>query len=253
LDGWPNRDLNVGEILQVSALPPALKAEFRQWGPGKYDPRHHIFDGRALRIRFTPSLPVLIPPAYGLQGVKFETYTGDGPISYWNAYVGISQMGGEGIFIDPRIGLSIVQRPDRITHKLPALLAYQLSLEAPAPDPDTFDPAAATRGEALFMGQAGCARCHRPPTFTDVASGPNPLAPVLHAPGETGVDGRYALRSATKLYRTTPLRGAWQHPPYFHDGSAASLLDVVNHYNLRLGLNLTQQQKDDLVAFLKSL
>ena len=254
LDGWANRDLNVGAILQVSALDPGLKAEFIDWGPGKYDPRHHIFDGTALRILNEPSIAVMIPAAFGLQGVGFETYTGDGPISYWNAYVGISQMGGEGIFRDPRIGVNILQRPDRITRKLPALLAYQLSLLAPAAPPNEFDPAAAARGQAVFHGQADCARCHRPPTYTDVSTGPNSSVPVLHSAFEIGANPAYALRSATKQFRTTPLRGVWQHPPYFHDGRARTLLDVVNFYNTHFpNLNLSEQQKTDLVAFLKSL
>ena len=252
LDGWPNRDLNVGAILGLSpALDDGLKAEFAEWGPGKYDPRHHAFDGTSLRVLHTPSLPVLIPPAYGLQGVGFETYTGDGPISYWNAYVGISQMGGEGTFIDPRIGLTIVQRPDRITRKLPALLAYQLSLDAPAPPPGSFDAAAAARGQSIFM--TACASCHPAPTYTDVMNGPDPSVPLLHSAAEIGADPEYASRSATKMYRSTPLRGAWQRPPYFHDGRALTLLAVVDRYDELLGLNLTAEQKADLVEFLKSL
>src|SRR5918996_360092 len=140
LDGWPNRDLNVGAIVALSpALDAGLKAEFNAWGPGKYDPRHHIFDGTNIVPLNTPSLPVVIPPAYGLQGVNFETFTGDGPISYWNAYVGISQMGGQGSFNDSRIGVAITQKPDLVTPKLPALLAYQLSLKAPPPPAGSFD------------------------------------------------------------------------------------------------------------------
>ena len=138
LDGWPNRDLNVGAIVGLSpALDPALKTEFSKWGRGKYDPRHHVFDGTniiplPIPPDSPPSVPVLIPPAYGLQGVGFETYTGDGPISYWNSYVGVSQMGGHGTFNDPRIGVFITQKPDRVTPKLPALLDYQLSLRTRA-------------------------------------------------------------------------------------------------------------------------
>jgi hypothetical protein len=250
LDGWPNRDLNVGAILGLApGLDAALKAEFAKWGPGKYDPRHHAFDGKKLIPLNSPSLPVLIPPAFGLQGVGFETYTGDGPISYWNAYVGIGQMGGQGTFSDPRIGLNIVQKPDLVTSKLPALLQYQLSLQAPAPPAGSFDAAAASRGEGLFNGKAQCASCHPAPTFTGVGTGPSP---VLHA-AKTGTEALYAARSATKQYRATPLRGAWQHPPYFHDGSAADLLAVVNHYDRVRKLNLSPAQKADLVAFLKSL
>jgi Cytochrome c len=196
---------------------------------------------------------VLIPPAYGLQGVGFETYTGDGPISYWNSYVGVSQMGGEGNFNDPRIGLTITQRPDRVTPRLPALLEYQLSLPAPAPPPGSFDATAASRGEGVFNGQAGCATCHKPPTYTDVLGGPDPTIPLLHDPTEVGTEQDYAKRSATKAYRATPLRGIWQHPPYFHDGSAADLPAVVDHYDQQFGLNLAAQEKADLVAFLRSL
>jgi mono/diheme cytochrome c family protein len=254
LDGWPNRDLNVGAILGLSpALPDTLKAEFSTWGPGKYDPRHHAFDGTNIIPLNSPTLPVLIPPAYGLQGVGFETYTGDGSISYWNSYVGVSQMGGQGDFSDPRIGLFIRQRPDRVTPKLPALLEYQLSLPAPVPPSGSFNADAARRGERLFHGKADCARCHQPPTYTDVLSGPDPRVPFLHDPSDVGTEPLYAARSATGRYRTSPLRGIWQHPPYFHDGSAATLLAVVNHYNELFGLNLSAQQKADLVEFLKSL
>jgi mono/diheme cytochrome c family protein len=254
LDGWPNRDLNVGAILGLSpALPDALKAEFSTWGPGKYDPRHHAFDGNNIIPLNSPTLPVLIPPAYGLKGVGFETYTGDGSISYWNSYVGVSQMGGQGNFDDPRIGLTIIQKPDRVTPKLPALLDYQLSLSAPAPPAGSFDATAARRGERLFHGKAACATCHIPPTYTDVLSGPDPSVPFLHDPAVVGTEPFYAQRSATKMYRTSPLRGIWQHPPYFHDGSAATLLAVVDHYDEQFNLNLSPQQKADLVQFLKSL
>jgi mono/diheme cytochrome c family protein len=254
LDGWPNRDLNVGAILGLSpALDDALKAEFSTWGPGRYDPRHHAFDGTNIIPLNSPTLPVLIPPTYGLRGVGFETYTGDGPISYWNSYVGVSQMGGQGTFNDPRIGLSITQKPDRVTPKLPALLDYQLSLSAPAPPAGSFNASAAGRGERLFNGKAACATCHKPPTYTDVLSGPDGSVPFLHDPAEVGTEPFYAARSATGKYRTSPLRGIWQHPPYFHDGSAADLVAVVNHYDTLFGLNLSARQKADLVEFLKSL
>lgn len=254
LDGWPNRDLNVGAILGLSpALPDSLKAEFGKWGPGKYDPRHHAFDGTSIIPLNSPSLPVVIPPAYGLAGVGFETFTADGPISYWNSYVGVSQMGGKGNFSDARINLTISQKPDRVTPKLPALLDYQLSLAAPPPPAGSFNAAAAARGEVLFHGKADCARCHMPPTYTDVSSGPDPTVPILHQPGSTGTEVLYAARSATKKYRTSPLRGIWQHPPYFHDGSATTLMDVVNHYDKHFKLNLSKPQKADLVEFLRSL
>jgi RoxA-like, cytochrome c-like len=254
LDGWANIDLNVGAIVALSpALDAATKAEFNAWGPGKYDPRHHAFDGTNLLSLNSPSLPIVLPPIYGLKGVGFETFSADGPISYWNSYVGAGQMGGQGTFHDPRIGLFITQTPDLVTPKLPALLDYQLSLRTPEPPTGSFDRQAANRGRGLFRNEAGCASCHQGPTFTDVLSGPTKTVPFLHDPTEVGTDPAYALRTATGKYRTTPLRGLWQHPPYFHDGSAPDLLAVVNHYNQLFALNLTAAQKADLVEFLKSL
>jgi CxxC motif-containing protein (DUF1111 family) len=185
--------------------------------------------------------------------VGFETFTGDGPISYWNSYVGVGQMGGHGSFSDPRLGISIAQTPDLVTPKLPALLAYQLSLRAPKPPRGSFDRRAAARGKHLFRDQAGCAACHRGPTFTDVLSGPDRRVPFLHDPSEVGTDPTYARRSATGQYRTTPLRGLLQHAPYFHDGSARDLPAVVEHYDRQFSLKLTPAQKADLVEYLKSL
>jgi hypothetical protein len=254
LDGWANTDLNVGAIVALSpAVDDATKVEFNSWGPGLYDPRHHAFDGTQIRPLNSPSLPIVIPPIYGLKGVGFETYSGDGPISYWNSYVGVGQMGGHGNFSDPRIGLFITQTPDLVTPKLPALLEYQLSLRTPAPPPGSFDRAAAGRGESLFRTKAGCATCHQSPQFTDVLRGPDRTVPFLHYPAEVGMDPAYAQRTATGKYRTTPLRGLWQHPPYFHDGSAPDLPAVVNHYDRLFRLNLSAAEKADLVEFLKSL
>jgi hypothetical protein len=254
MDGWANTDLNVGAIVALSpVLDDATKAEFNAWGPGKYDPRHHAFDGTNIIPLNSPSLPIVIPPIYGLRGVGFETFTADGPISYWNSYVGVGQMGGQGIFNDPRIGLFITQTPDLVTPKLAALLDYQLSLRPPIPPMGSFDRQAANRGRALFRNEAGCASCHQGRTFTDVLSGPDPSVPFLHQPAETGMDPAYALRSATGQYRTTPLRGLQQHAPYFHDGSAPDLLSVVEHYDRLFRLNLTASQKADLVEYLKSL
>jgi hypothetical protein len=71
--------------------------------------------------------------------------------------------------------------------------------------------------------------------------------------GDTGVDGAYAARTANKAYRTTPLRALWQHAPYFHDGSAATLADVVVHYNRIRKLDLTAEQQRELIEYLKWL
>jgi mono/diheme cytochrome c family protein len=240
LDGWANTDLDVGAIVALSpAIPAATKATMRSWGPGKYDPRINI-DGK--------NTPLVLPPAYGLNGVDLETYTGDGPVSYWNAYVAVTQMHGQGTFRDPRLGIEIVRTPDRVTPVLEALRQYQLSLEPPAPPAGSFDATAAARGRAVFAGRARCASCHlQEDHFTDVNQG------RLHDPAATGMDPAYALRTATKRYRTTPLRALWQHAPYFHDGSAATLGDVVEHYDGVLNLDLTDPQKRDLVEYLKSI
>ena len=239
LDGWPNMDLNPGAIVALSpAVAENVKAVLRTWGPGKYDPRIN-FDGQ--------STPLVLPPAYGLRGVDKETYTAEGPVSYWNAYVAVTQMHGQGDFSDPRLGVQIRQSPDLVTPKLAALSAYQFSLQTPPPPAGSFDVAAAERGRAVFRGAGQCASCHAGTTLSDVNAG------KLHAPSETGMDPRYAARTTQKAYRTTPLRGLWQHAPYFHDGSARTLADVVAHYDRVRGLRLTDQQRRDLVEYLKTL
>ena len=238
-DGWAARDLNVGAIIALSpAIPEPLKAIMRAWGPGKYDPRINLDGANA---------PVVIPPAYGLHGVAKETYSAEGPVSYWNAYVAVTQMHGRGAFSDSRLGIAVSAAPDLVTSKLPALAEYQFSLHAP-PAPGAADTAAVGRGESVFRGQARCATCHIPDRqFTDIG------LDRLHEPGATGMDPAYAARTATKQYRTTPLRALWQHPPYFHDGGAATLDAVVRHYDRVLSLNLSAQQQADLVAYLGRL
>jgi hypothetical protein len=254
LDGWANTDLNVGAILGLSpALDRTTKEAFSTWGPGKYDARHHAFDGTNIVPLNRTSVTVVIPPIYGLKGVGFETVTADGPISYWNSYVGVGQMGGQGTFNDRRIGLFINQTPDLVTPKLAALLDYQLSLRTPRPAHRSYDHQAANRGRRLFRNEARCSSCHQGRTFTDVLSGPDRRVPFLHDASEVGMDPTYAARSATGRYRTTPLRGLARHPPYFHDGSAPTLLAVVEHYDRLFGLKLTAVQKADLVEYLKSL
>jgi mono/diheme cytochrome c family protein len=239
LDGWANRDLNPGVILSLSPAmqDPAKQQVLKSWGPGKYD-AYWNHDGQ--------NDPQVIPPAFGLGNVKLETFTGEGPVSYWNNYVAVTQMGGRGDFNDARLGIRIDQEPDMVTPKLPALRAYQLSLAAPAPPAGSFDAAASARGRALFQGRARCVTCHSGGSFTDAND-------RLHAPAEVGTDAKLASRGTTRAYRTTPLRGAWQHPPYFHDGSATTLADVVRHYNGHLGLQLSAAEIADLEQYLKSL
>ena len=256
LDGWPNRDLNPGAIIALSpAVTAAQKAQLNSWGPGKYDPRWN-FDGL--------SDPAVIPPAYGLAGIHCVVFTCDGPnLSYWNRYVAVTQMGGQGVFADPRVemqldpatpGLAPGWHPgafmvngtqDLVSGALRSLQAYQLSIKAPSPPSGSFDVAAARRGHVVF--RQDCASCHSGPSFTDANF-------RLHPPEATAAkDKLYVYRSATGMWRTSPLRGIWQHPPYFHDGSAKTLGDVVDAYDAKLHLKLTRRQKGDLVEYLKSL
>ena len=222
------------------------------WGPGRYDPRHHAFDGMNLIPLHTPSLPIMIPSIYGLRGVGFETYTGDGPISYWNSYVGVGQMGGHGTFVDPRIGLVIKQFPDRVTPKLDdtARLSIEPAKLRSRRAAASIEPRRSEDG-ACSATRRGVRRVIRARRFTDVLSGPNRRVPLLHDPNEVGTEPEYARGSATGKYRTTPLRGLWQHAPYFHDGSAPDLPAVVEHYDQQFGLNLSTRQKADLVEYLK--
>jgi mono/diheme cytochrome c family protein len=238
LDGWPNLDLNPGAIIALSpALTGPQKAVYNSWGAGKYDARYN-FDGQ--------SDPAVIPPAYGLAGVNSVTFTGDGDRpAYWNRYVAVTQMHGHGSFSEPRLSISVSNPPDQVEAKLPNLEAYQLSLATPTPPPGSFDAAAATRGQAVFTGRGQCSTCHAGTTSTDANT-------TLHSTSEVPTDPTHADRSATKMYRTTPLRGLWQHAPYFHDGSAATLADLVDRYGSAKNLQLTAQQKADLVEYLKS-
>jgi cytochrome c peroxidase len=273
LDGWPNRDLNVGAITAlapdlsvVTALLGVDEATVRMvlgsWGPGKFDAELFL-DGKAFRPD-GKTAATLIPPAYGMAGVNLHTYTGFGSVTYWNAFVAILEMHGKGTFYDPRLndpvkfpvaakaGSGNVRTDDdRVTSKLAALHFYQLAIPAPPPPDGSFDKAAAERGKALFTsvrGQASCARCHVPPLFTE--PGYN-----MHTPEEIGIDDFQSSRSPDNRYRTTPLKGLWSHQKggFFHDGRFATLREVVDHYNSFFGLGLTDQEINDLVEYLKSL
>lgn len=251
LDGYPNRDLDPGLIISLSpALDQETKDIYASWGPGMYDPRFN-HDGQ--------SNPVVIPPAYGLYGLPKAIFTGDGdvehepagPVAYWNRYVAVTQMHGHGVFKDERLNWEVDYREDDdlVTDKLPALQAYQYSIAAPAAPQGSYNEEAAARGKMLFNSKAQCSTCHSGPRFTDVTEGG-----VLHpASASVAVDKDYINRSATKMWRVTPLKGIWQHPPYFHDGSSATLNDVVERYNQENNLNLTDTEKADLAEYLKSL
>jgi len=246
LDGWANRDLDVGAVIALSpALSASAKAVYNAWGRGKYDPRFNL-DGK--------NGPQVIPPAYGLAGINRITATGDGDdVSYWNRYVGVTQMGGHGSFSEPRTGVNVVNgNDDLITAKLPALRAYQLSIAAPPPPSGSFDPIAAERGRLVFSGSGKCATCHSGPQFTDANVRLHSVSEAVSEP-EPGGAPSYASRSATKQYRTAPLQGLWQHAPYFHNGTAPTLEAVIGIYDTRQSLGLTAAQMADLAQYLKSL
>ena len=246
LDGWPNRDLDSGAIIALSpALSAAVKAVYNSWGPGKYDPRFNL-DGK--------NGPQVIPPAYGLAGINKIISTGDGDdLAYWNRYVGVTQMGGHGSFAEPRTGVNVSNgTDDLITAKLPALQAFQLSLAAPPPPAGSFDPVAAERGKLVFNNSGKCVSCHSGLEFTDANSRLHPPSDAVSEPEPNGAPS-YASRSATKQYRTAPLKGLWQHAPYFHNGTAPTLDALVQTYNTKQSLGLTATQISDLAQYLKSL
>src|SRR5690349_9431762 len=112
LDGWPNRDLNVGAIVSLAPdLKPVtdllgvdaatVKKVLAAWGPGKFDAELFL-DGKGFRPD-GKTAATLIPPAYGLAGVNLHTYTGWGSVPYWNAFVANLEMHGQGNFYDERL------------------------------------------------------------------------------------------------------------------------------------------------------
>jgi hypothetical protein len=270
LDGWPNRDLNIGKIISLAPyLKPLtdrlgvdeddLKKVLTSWGPGKYD-AELLHDGKAFRPD-GKTAATLLPPAFGQAGLNSHTYTGWGSVSHWNAYVANTQMRGKGTFFDPRLNdqekfpvavksgdWNIRNDPDLVTAKLPALQFYQLSIVAPKPPESSFDEAAATRGQLIFSGKADCKRCHVPPLFTE------PGWP-MHTAAEIGIDDFQTKRSPDERYRTTPLAGLWTHMKggFYHDGRFATLQAVINHYNAQFKLDLTEKESKDLAEYLKSL
>lgn len=277
LDGWPNRDLNVGAIVAmapnlapVEALlgvdDPTLKAVLASWGPGKFDAEVFL-DGKAFQTDGVTSAATLIPAAYGLAGVNMHTYTGWGSVTYWNAFVATLEMHGKGTFYDPRLNAgnpdggtaqfpiaaannfgNVRSDPDLVTPKLANLHLYQLAIPAPTPPAGSFDATAAARGQQVFNGAGKCASCHVPPLYTE--PGWN-----MHTPAEIGIDDFQASRSPDHRYRTTPLKGLFAHLKggFYHDGRFATLADVIDHYDTTFALGLSAGQKTDLAEFLKSL
>jgi hypothetical protein len=270
LDGWANRDLNVGAIVSLAPnLKPftdllgvdvaTVKKVLASWGPGRFDAELDK-DGKAFRPDGKQA-GTLLPPAFGLAGVNLHTWTGFGSVPYWNAYVGATEMHGAGTFVDARLNdkdqFPVAAKshsgdtratPDKLTSKLAALHFYQLSIPAPKAPAGSYDHAAFERGKALFNGSAKCATCHIPPLYTEPGNN-------LHAPSEIGVDSFQADRSPTHKYRTAPLAGLWTHQKggFYHDGRFATLHDVVNHYDAHFDLKLSDAQKNDLIEYLKGI
>jgi len=271
LDGWPNRDLNVGAIIalspDLSAVTSLLQIDattartvLNSWGPGKFDAELFL-DGKAVRPD-GKTAATLIPPAFGLAGVNLHTYTGWGSVPYWNAFVATLEMHGAGRFFDPRLnddkqfpvaaragmGNTKPTGDDGVTSRLAALQFYQLAIPAPTPPAGSFDRRAADHGEQLFNGPARCSTCHVPPLFTEPGW-------EMHTADEIGIDDFQANRAPDHRYRTTPLRGAWAHQKggYYHDGRFPTLLAVVQHYNEVFSLRMTDSEMNDLAEYLKSL
>jgi hypothetical protein len=271
LDGWANRDLNVGAIISMAPnLKPitealgvdegTVKKVLASWGPGKFDALLNI-DGKAFRPD-GKSAATLIPEAFGHAGHNLHTWTGGwGDITYWNAYVANLELAGKGTFFDERFkdakkypvaaktgAGNKRNNPDMITAKLAALQFYQLAIPSP-PAPDSiYNKEAARRGMVLFSNKAKCANCHVPPLFTE--PGWN-----AHKASDIGIDDFQSNRSPDKTYVTQGLKGLWTHMKggFYHDGRFATLMDVVNHYNDFKKLSLTEGEKKDLVEYLKSL
>ena len=235
LDGWANRDLDVGKIIAAAPdLSPfanllgvseaTVRAVLNSWGPGKFD-AELVLDGKAFNpqqvtdgVVTGTNVPgaTLLPNAFDLAGFNEHTWTGSwGTVSYWNAFVAALEMRGIGRFFDPRLNdpakfpiaaangfgdlPHIPPAQDRITGKLPELHFYQLAIPAPVPEPGVdFNVAAAARGEELFIGKAKCNDCHVTPLWTE--PGWN-----LHTPAEIGIDSFQADRSPDGVYKTMNL------------------------------------------------
>ena len=271
LDGWANRDLNVGAIVSMAPnLKPltdalgvdetTVKKVLASWGPGKFDALLNL-DGKAFRPD-GKSAATLIPEAFGHAGHTLHTWTGGwGDVTYWNAYVANLELAGNGTFWDERLNDAKKypvaaktgagnkrNNPDKITDKLAALQFYQLAIPAPKAPDSIYNKEAAQRGMSVFNGKAKCATCHVPPLFTE--PGWN-----THKASDIGIDDFQSNRSPDKTYVTQGLKGLWTHMKggFYHDGRFATLMDVVNHYNDFKKLALIESEKNDLVEYLKSL
>ena len=273
LDGWPNRDLNVGAIVamapDLSAVASLLQVDqatvrtvLMSWGPGKFDATLFL-DGKAFRPD-GKTAATLIPPAYGLAGVNLHTYTGWGGVPYWNAFVANLELHGSGVFYDPRL--------DDATNSPWPL----------APGWATFAP----RGRPTMASRRDCRRCsitscqfrrrrrQRAALFsvprirarrssTD-ARAARPATCRRFSPNRAGACTR-PKKSASTIFnhaglrtiaigqRPSRARGPEPKGGYYHDGRFATLRAVVEHYDRVFGLRLSDTEMNDLVEYLKSI
>lgn len=266
LDGWPNRDVNVGAIIAATNVAPlagvlgvdvpTAQAVLNNWGPGRFDGAL-LLDGQPTNNgEFIPAS--VIPAIFGLQGVDPVAYSGFGTLAEWINFVAVVELGGQGNYNDPRLNdaqfpiavqqgsFNVVADNDIFGPQAAALEEFILSLSAPEPDPASFDTPSAIRGQVLFNGKAQCISCHAGNTFTDN---------LLRNPEEIGIDGILANRYPSGQYRTPPLRALFtkQTEGYFHDGRFATLPDVINHYNDFMDLELTEDERSDLEQYLNAL
>src|SRR3954463_6891146 len=227
LDGWPNRDLNVGAVVNlapnlqpVATLlgvdEPTVRTVLQSWGPGRFDAELFL-DGKAFR-RDGKTAATLIPPAFGLAGVDGHTFTGWGSVTYWNAFVANLEMHGQGRFWDPRLndpvkfpiaarnGCGDVRSDhDFITPKLASLQLYQLPPPPPPPPPRPPPPRRRRRPAASTRRRRDAAR----------PSSPRRAAPLAtcrpSTPSRAGTATR-PRRSASTPSRPTARRTATTAP-----------------------------------------
>ncbi|HEY3315799.1 MAG TPA: hypothetical protein VGL40_11060 [Bacillota bacterium] len=246
LDGVPNHRLKLGTILALSpTISRAQRSVFLSWGPGRLDITS------ANEAEDNINNPAKMEAAFGTKGIKWFNFNGTFDSAAERSHFTMDIVAhGNGEFVPPAkwgiVNKDLGDGIDFIGPKMPALVTYLETLEPPFPKPGSYDPAMAARGKVLFMGKARCARCHTPPLYTNNQK---------VKPTEVGTDPAHADSPVFKdgTYKVPQLRGVWITAPYFHDGSAKTLKDVVNHYDKHFGLNLTEAEKNDLVEFLKSL
>ena len=258
-NGVPNGEMDAGKILSFTPFAAAngLSATLAGWGPGRFDVRalNELDDG--------VDNPTAFPPLWNFPALQTHGYRlgWDGMFQGSNALASIAEavydliMHGDGSFatshgaIAPALAFPPRQavqdqfqdNPASVitAEKLLQLQAFIQSLPSPAPGP--FDQAQAAAGKVLFEGKGKCATCH--PAAAEFTSAGRYSDITVAAPGGDLAGG----------IKVPGLRGLSFTAPYFHDNSAATLAEVVNRFDSRDGLGLTESEKSQLVEYLKSL